>query len=255
MIVIGAIVTRKSSDPANDKNKARRLPEFSGDGLLKREHLTPAFIARLEAQVASLPDYSLITHEERESSRRAFVDAFADKNAFWVFGYGSLMWNPAIHVAESSRARLYGYHRAFCLHLVIGRGRPKQPGLMLGLDSGGSCVGIAHRIAPEHVESETEILWLREMIGSGYVPKSVELEIDSRRVRGLTFIANRASKRFAGRVPFDKAVRRLATAEGDIGTNRDYLYRTIEHLNEFGLKEGPLHELERAVRKRAGDEV
>jgi glutathione-specific gamma-glutamylcyclotransferase len=255
VIGIGEIVTRKSSDKTKQNNKARRLPKFSGDGLLKREHLTPAFIDRLEAQVASLPSYSLITHDEREASRQKFLNNFENKKAFWVFGYGSLMWNPAFHVAQSARARLYGYHRSFCLHLVIGRGCPKNPGLMLGLDAGGSCVGIAHRIAPEHVESETEILWLREMVGSGYVPREVGLAIEGKRVRGLTFVANRASSRFAGRIPFEKAVRRMAKAEGDIGTNRDYLYRTIAHLNEFGLKDGPLHELERAVRKRAGDVV
>ena len=253
MIVIGAIVTQKSSNKTKTTNKTRRLPKFSGDGLLKREHLTPAFIERLERQVASLPNYSLITAEEREKSRRSFVDAFTKKKAFWVFGYGSLMWNPAFHVAESARARLYGYHRSFCLHLVIGRGRPDNPGLMLGLNAGGSCVGIAHRIAPKHIESETEILWLREMIGSGYVPKLVELELEGKCVSGLTFVANRASKRFAGRIPFKTAVKRMAAAEGDIGTNRDYLYRTIEHLNEFGLKRGPLHDLEQAVRNMAGD--
>ena len=253
MIVIGAIVTQKSSDKTTTPNKTRRLPKFSGDGLLKREHLTPAFIERLERDVTTLPDYSLISPEEREKSRRTFVDAFSNKKAFWVFGYGSLMWNPAFHVAESARARLYGYHRSFCLHLVIGRGRPGNPGLMLGLDVGGSCVGIAHRIAPRHIESETEILWLREMVGSGYVPKLVELDLEGNRVSGLTFIANRASKRFAGRIPFQTAVQRMAAAEGDIGTNRDYLYRTIDHLNEFDLKQGPLHALERAVRKMAGD--
>ncbi len=246
-------MTRKSSNTTKQSNKTRRLPAFSGDGVLKREHFTPAFIDRLERHVATLPNYSLITHEERELSRRTFLNSFPNKKALWVFGYGSLMWNPAIHVAESSRARLFGYHRAFCLHLVIGRGGPKNPGLMLGLDSGGSCIGIAHRIAPEHVESETEILWLREMIGTGYVPRQVSLDIEGRRVDGLTFVANRASKRFAGRVPFAKAVRRIAKAEGDIGTNRDYLYRTIVHLNEFGLREGPLHELEQAVRQKTGD--
>jgi len=133
-------VIRKSSDAAKKLRKTDRLPEFSDDGILQREHFTPAFIDRLERHVASLPNYSLITQKERERSRRSFLDAFPAKKALWVFGYGSLMWNPAIHVAETSRARLFGYHRAFCLHLVIGRGGPKNPGLMLGLDAGGSCV-------------------------------------------------------------------------------------------------------------------
>ncbi len=245
-------MTRKSSDRQTTKTPRRRT-SLPGDGTIRREDITPAFIDRLEKQVASLPDYSLITHEERQASREAFLSTRRKNQSLWVFGYGSLMWNPAIHVAESARSMLFGYHRAFCLHLVIGRGSPKKPGLMLGLDAGGSCVGLAHRIAPEHVESETEILWLREMVGTGYVPKRVQLRIGSKKVEGLTFVANRDSKRYAGRIPFNKAVRRMASAEGDIGTNRDYLYRTIAHLNDFGLAEGPLHALERAVRERAGD--
>ncbi len=91
------------------------------------------------------------------------------------------------------------------------------------------------------------------MIGSGYVPRQVSLDLGGSRVTALTFVANRASNRFAGRVPLAKAVRRISRAQGDIGTNRDYLYRTIAHLNEFGLREGPLHALERAVRLRTGD--
>ncbi|MCR9240281.1 MAG: gamma-glutamylcyclotransferase [Rhodobiaceae bacterium] len=245
-------MTRKSSDQQTRK-PSRRPGSLPGDGTIRREDITPAFIDRLERQVASLPNYSLISHEEREASRQAFLSGRRKNQSLWVFGYGSLMWNPAIHVAQTARSTLFGYHRAFCLHLVIGRGSPKKPGLMLGLDTGGSCVGLAHRIAPEHVESETEILWLREMVGTGYVPKTVQLQMGAKRVQGLTFVANRESKRYAGRIPFKKAVRRMASAEGDIGTNRDYLYRTIAHLNEFGLAEGPLHELERAVRERAGD--
>lgn len=245
-------MTRRSSEDQTKQTSPRPL-KLPGDGTIRREDITPAFIDRLERQVASLPGYSLISHEEREASRRAFLATRRKNQGLWVFGYGSLMWNPAIHVAQSAKSTLFGYHRAFCLHLVIGRGSPKRPGLMLGLDTGGSCVGIAHRIAPEHVESETEILWLREMVGTGYVPRTVQLRIGEKRVQGLTFVANRESKRFAGRIPFKKAVRRMANAEGDIGTNRDYLYRTIAHLNEFGLANGPLHELERAVRERAGD--
>ena len=163
-------MTRKSSNPQTPRTSRRSL-KLPGDGTIRREDITPAFIDRLEGQVASLPNYSLISHEEREASRQAFLAGRRKNQSLWVFGYGSLMWNPAIHVVQTARSTLFGYHRAFCLHLVIGRGSPKKPGLMLGLDAGGSCVGLAHRIAPEHVESETEILWLREMVGTGYVPK------------------------------------------------------------------------------------
>ena len=249
-IGIGAIVTRKSFDQTEN---VRRPAEPAGDGLLKREHITPERIAALEKRAASLPGYSLVTQEERERSRRSFLAALPARQDLWVFGYGSLMWNPAIHVTQSEQAKLHGYHRAFCLHLVIGRGTPETPGLMLGLDRGGSCIGIAHRIQASNVESETEILWLREMIGTGYVPRHVQMTIQGQRQQGLTFVANRTSQRYAGRMAFDDAVARIAQATGDIGSNRDYLYRTVEKLNGFGLRTGPLHKLEQAVRARAGD--
>ncbi|MEQ9519499.1 MAG: gamma-glutamylcyclotransferase [Parvibaculum sp.] len=246
-------MTQKSSDQTTQSHNTRRQAGPAGDGLLKREDITPERIAALEKRAASLPGYSLVTQEERDRSRRAFLDGLPSRQDLWVFGYGSLMWNPAIHVSQSEQAKLHGYHRAFCLHLVIGRGTPEAPGLMLGLDRGGSCIGIAHRIAASQVESETEILWLREMIGTGYVPRQVQMTIEGEKRNGLTFVANRASQRYAGRMPFEDAVARISQATGDIGSNRDYLYRTIEKLNVFGLPRGPLHKLEQAVRAKTGE--
>lgn len=248
-------MTRKSSDTTDKTKIPRRQAQPAGDGLLTRDYITPERIAALEKRAASLPGYSLVTQEERDRSRRAFLDQHPEGHDLWVFGYGSLMWNPAIHITQSAQAKLHGFHRAFCLHLVIGRGTPEEPGLMLGLDRGGSCIGIAHRIDASQVESETEILWLREMVGTGYVPRRVQMTINGDRQSGLTFIANRSSQRYAGRVDFEESVARIAQATGEIGSNRDYLYRTIQKLNSFGITEGPLHQLERAVRVKADEQI
>ena len=172
----------------------------------------------------------------------------------WVFGYGSLMWNPAIHVAESRKAEVRGYHRAFCLTLGLGRGAPEKPGLMLGLDRGGACVGIAHRIAAKDVSSELTILWYREMLSGAYLPRWLHAGLESLgRTKILTFVINRANPRYESHVREDAAARRIAVAEGLLGTNRDYLYRTARHLRELGIADGPMHRLERRVRALAGE--
>jgi len=175
-------------------------------------------------------------------------------NDVWVFGYGSLMWNPAIHVADSRRAHVRGYHRTFCLTLGAGRGTPEKPGLMLAIDSGGSCTGVAHRVAADQVESELSILWLREMVSGAYEPRWVSADVEGvKRLRVLTFVINRSHPRYEGQLAPDVAARRIAAAQGMLGTNRDYLYRTVRHLAELGIEDGPMHALERQVRILANE--
>ena len=176
----------------------------------------------------------------------------------WVFGYGSLMWNPAINVVDSRKAHVRGYHRMFCLTLHVGRGAPEKPGLMLGIDRGGSCTGVAHRIAADEVESELSILWMREMLSGAYEPRWVNADVDGpgnekRRTRVLTFVINRYHPRYEGALPEDEAARRIALAEGLLGTNRDYLYRTVKHLAELGIEDGPMRGLEAKVRALTGE--
>ena len=172
----------------------------------------------------------------------------------WVFGYGSLMWNPAINVIDSRKAHVRGYHRTFCLTLGVGRGTPEKPGLMLGIDRGGSCTGVAHRISAEEVESELSILWLREMMSGAYEPRWVNADVEGhRRTRVLTFVINRSHPRYEGTLSESDAARRIAHAEGILGTNRAYLYRTVSHLAELGIADGPLLSLERQVREFANE--
>ena len=135
----------------------------------------------LRRELRERGDTTLLSREEQEAGRQAFLRRWDGRSDIWVFGYGSLMWNPAIHVAETQAAKVHGLHRAFCMKLVLGRATPERPGLMLALDHGGSCRGMAHRIAAEHVESETEILWMREMITGSYRPAWISLKVGGRR--------------------------------------------------------------------------
>jgi cation transport protein ChaC len=247
-------MTPKSSEETISEAMARKAPaDFAPDGVLRREDFSRERITQLRDLALEFDQDWIITHEERDANRAAATRHLKPGAPVWVFGYGSLMWNPAIHVAATERAQIYGYHRSFCLNLIFGRGAPDNPGLMLGLDSGGSCVGLVHKIAPEHVESELEILWLREMIGMGYAPKWLTAKCESGTREVLTFVANKADERYLGPQPLTEAAARIARSEGILGKNRDYLYSTIKHLDELGIGDGPLHELEREVRRIAGE--
>jgi cation transport protein ChaC len=236
-----------------EKNVAVLVPR---DGMLRREMFT-AERARLYAEhVAKNGGATMLSEEARETSRKTVEAQVAPGTDVWVFGYGSLMWNPAILVAESRKAEIRGYHRAFCLTLGLGRGSPDKPGLMLGLDRGGACVGVAHRIAAKDVASELAILWYREMLSGAYNPRWLAANIaEHGSVKVLTFAINRANPRYEPRVPEDAMAKRIAVSEGILGTNRDYLYRTVRHLRELGIADGPMHRLERRVRALAGEPV
>ncbi|MFA7431404.1 MAG: gamma-glutamylcyclotransferase [Rhodospirillaceae bacterium] len=165
----------------------------------------------------------------------------------WVFGYGSLMWNPAIRYQESRIAMVRGYHRRFCLWSPVGRGCAVHPGLVLGLTRGGSCKGVAYRIKGCEVAEEFSILWQREMISDGYIPRWIRLHTAEEPLDALTFVINRACPRYAGRLPDEEAARAIAAARGALGSNTEYLLSTVEHLDALGIPDRRLHSLKRRL--------
>jgi cation transport protein ChaC len=217
--------------------------------MLKREDFTAERARRIAEEVLKRGATPLMSEEARKASLaavRASVPAGLD---VWVFGYGSLMWNPAIHVKASKRAHVRGYHRTFCLSMSAGRGSLEAPGLMLGIDRGGSCAGIAHCIAGDEVESELTILWYREMLSGAYEPRWLSAELDDvGRTRVLTFVLNRSHPRYERRLDEDAIAARIAIAQGFLGTNRDYLFRTVAYLAEAGLADAPIARLAERVR-------
>jgi cation transport protein ChaC len=167
----------------------------------------------------------------------------------WVFGYGSLMWNPGFPHDAVEPAILDGWHRSFCIQSALHRGTPEWPGLVVGLSPGGRCRGLALRAQARHKGSSLEYLWQREMaLADGYLPRTVTALLDDgRRIDALTFVANPVHEAYAGDLPFDEAALRIATARGQRGSNREYLDRTIEHLGELGIEDPGLALLARAV--------
>ena len=221
---------------------------------LRREDFTVERVRRLADAVAARGGVPFMSEEARRASLKAIRESVPAGQDAWVFGYGSLMWNPAINVVDSRKAHVRGYHRTFCLTLGVGRATPEKPGLMLGIDRGGSCTGVAHRITADEVESELSILWLREMMSGAYEPRWVNADVDGhKRTRVLTFVINRSHPRYEGTLPEGDVARRIALAEGILGTNREYLYRTVKHLAELGIEDGPLRGLERQVREFANE--
>jgi cation transport protein ChaC len=163
----------------------------------------------------------------------------------WVFGYGSLIWNPIFSVAERRVVRISGYHRSFCLRSTVGRGSPERPGLMLGLDAGGSSVGLALRIAAETMEEDLALLWRREMSTGAYVPKWLRAKGKLGDVRVLAFAANRRADNYVGGLSENETAELLSTGAGFLGTNLDYLVRTHGSLREHGITDRKVDRLMR----------
>jgi cation transport protein ChaC len=165
----------------------------------------------------------------------------------WIFAYGSLMWNPEVEFAETLPAILHGYHRNFCLYSRDYRGTPERPGLVLGLDRGGSCRGLARRLPEHDLGAAIDRLWAREMAGQVYDMRPVTLATPRGRLAAYAFTVRRDNPDYAGRLPLDQMARIIRDAVGGRGSGRDYLASTVRHLEELGIADGPLHRLQARV--------
>jgi cation transport protein ChaC len=211
------------------------------ESLLDGSHL-----ARIRADQGS--HVGFMSDEERRAQVAQILAETPQPERIWVFGYGSLMWNPAFHYVERHTARIHGFHRQFCLWSRGGRGTPERPGLMLSLEAGGSCTGVAYRIAPEAALTELDVLWRREMASRSYRAVWVSLWMRQTREPGIAFAVNRAHERYVPRLDIETAARYLATGRGTNGECCDYLFDTVDHLRELGIRDLRMEALERRVR-------
>ena len=164
----------------------------------------------------------------------------------WVFGYGSLMWRPGFTPAEIRPATLRGYRRCFCITSVHHRGSPERPGLVLGLDRGGMCRGLALRVTAADANATLANLRAREQVNGVYreARVAVTLEGSSEPVEAIAYIAERAHPSYAGRLPVAVQARIIRAARGLSGANLEYLASTLTHLAGLGIRE---QELERVA--------
>ena len=173
---------------------------------------------------------------------------------FWVFGYGSLIWQPGFDFADRRVATLKGYRRAFCMSSIVYRGTPEAPGLVLALDRGdgaGSCVGVAYQVAAEGAAATLAYLRKRELVSYAYLEARLPIELeDGTGVEALTYVSNPAHAQYRGGLSLEAQAEVIARAVGPKGPNRDYLVNTVESLEALGLHDPDLARLAELVRER-----
>jgi cation transport protein ChaC len=223
------------------KDRARSYT-ITREGLRDGSHLA-------ELRARALPG-AIRTDSEIEASLAEALAGRPEDGDVWVFGYGSLIWNPAFEFVEKRVALVRGWHRRFCLWLKGGRATPESPGLMLALDRGGCCRGVAFRLDPRQVEEELLILWRREMLSGSYEARWLDARSCEGPVRVVTFVANRRHDRFTNLLSDEEVADRIAVARGPLGSCAEYLLNTVEHLEALGFRDQSLERIRTLVEQR-----
>jgi cation transport protein ChaC len=185
---------------------------------------------------------------------KTLSDADFPGGDLWVFGYGSLIWRPGFAFLEQRPARLIGEHRSLCVYSTIYRGTPEKPGLVLGLDRGGACQGVAFRVAAAQRAETLAYLREREQITGVYreVLRSVWLADDPRqRISALAYVADRSHVQYAGRLTLEEQLHLVRQGHGTSGPNIDYVIATVAALEAQGVRDKPLHRLAALLRGEA----
>jgi cation transport protein ChaC len=174
------------------------------------------------------------------------MDPITDPSAgeLWVFGYGSLMWRPDFPFLEREEAKLIGAHRALCVYSFVHRGTPERPGLVLGLDRGGTCRGIAFRVAAAERATTVAYLRAREQVTMVYRESIRQIWLmgsPERRVAALCYMVDRGHAQYAGRLTLDQQLHHVRQGHGQSGANRDYVIDTVAALEALGIRESALH--------------
>jgi len=167
----------------------------------------------------------------------------------WIFGYGSLMWDPGFSYVRSCSALLRGYHRTFCVYSHRYRGTPERPGLVLGLARGGACRGVGYLVSERQVEGALEALWAREMSRRTYQPRLVRVTLGDIATHALAFVADPAGSSYAGRLSAEQTAALIARGVGARGANVEYLANTLRHLDQLGVHDPHLHKIFALVRQ------
>jgi cation transport protein ChaC len=179
--------------------------------------------------------------------------ALAERGDLWIFGYGSLMWDPGFHHAESHPAVVHGYHRRFCVYSYNYRGTRARPGLVLGLDRGGACKGIVYRVPRRDAKATLHYLWERELDGGVYRFRKLQARLARRRVDAFSCVVDRAHPGYAAELSIEDTARLICQGVGKRGLCLEYLENTVRHIEALGLTDGHLHRLLEVVQRQAGE--
>jgi cation transport protein ChaC len=189
----------------------------------------------------------LMSDADVAASLAATLAMHPQSRPVWVFGYGSLIWNPLMEYAERVPGRIHGFHRGFYLWSKVNRGSPEVPGLVLGLDRGGSCQGVAYRLHDDRLASELALLWRREMVIGTYRPRWVGADLGNRNVRAIAFVVDRNKAGYTGRLDDAQIVSIALKACGHYGTCADYLVQTAHSLEQAGIADPRMSRLAKLV--------
>lgn len=174
-----------------------------------------------------------------------------DMGDFWVFGYGSLMWRPGFAHVEVERARLHGFRRSLCVRSWVHRGTQEKPGLVLGLDRGGSCIGLAYRVPNELRDEVLSYLRERELVTHVYLERTLPLKLyrgDS--VMAVSYVVDRSHEQYAGGMDSADAAGIVAESVGQSGPNNEYVLNTLEHLKALDIRDHWLEDVGRRISRR-----
>jgi len=161
----------------------------------------------------------------------------------WVFGYGSLMWNPDFKLVEKRTGTVTGYQRSLCLKSMVYRGTPDYHGLVFGLDKGNSCQGMAYRIEEDNINSEMQKIWEREMFAGTYIPTWVNVTSKQGAISAVTFVINHEHEHYIPNLEMEEIAERVVRAEGTCGSCQDYVQNTVKSLHLLGLRDPALEQL------------
>ena len=160
----------------------------------------------------------------------------SDMGDLWVFGYGSLMWRPGFDAIEALPARLSGFHRALCVRSFVHRGTREHPGLVLGLDRGGSCRGMAFRVIAANRDTVLTYLRERELVTNVYAERILGVTLnDGRKFSAVTYVVDRNHVQYAAGLSVDAAAQIVSQATGVSGANPHYVASTVQHLRQLGI--------------------
>ncbi len=250
-------VTRASDPTDPDVSSQASAPEKLERPPLPPDDEAPLLLDRASIAAGALQDMiarsgladTLLSDEDHADSIASLLAEHPAGKDVWVFGYGSLIWNPAFRFVERHLAVVHGWHRQFCIGTPLGRGSPDCPGLVLGLDRSGACKGVAYRIAAEAVADELPVIWRREMVTGSYIPRWADAHLADTdglihdTVKTIIFTVNRDAANYEGRLEDAEVADRIARARGQLGPNRDYLDQTVASLHAEGIDDSYLHRI------------
>ncbi|MER9391638.1 MULTISPECIES: gamma-glutamylcyclotransferase [unclassified Mesorhizobium] len=217
--------------------------------------LTPELVARCWREIRDPgpdPDAMHLDEADYDALLDELQVELRDSEPLWLFGYGSLIWKPEIDYVEDRVALARGWHRSFCMNMTRWRGTKDSPGLMMALDRGGQCKGVAFRLTDNNRREQLGRLFRREVTlkPTSYRPRMLKLASEAGPLRALAFVINRNGLTYSGPLDEGKVVERLATSCGHWGSGADYLYNTVKNLEERGIHDRHLWRLQRLVAER-----